>query len=161
MKHPRAELELPEDLERPALVVVVEADEAHEGGVSLCGGRHHALDQPLAVTNGDDVARARGVPRGLVGNEDRRRRRALGGAVRLEEAGSELWTGTAGVIEAVGPARDLELVPAEAREKLAEAERGRARQSVGLLLLVTARRDGDRQGLAQLEEPGLGKGQQD
>ena len=81
--------------------------------------------------------------------------------MHLEEAGSELRTGTAGVIEAVGSARDLELVPAEAREKLAEAERGRTRQGVGLLLLVAARRDGDRQGLAQLEEPGLGEGQQD
>ncbi len=96
-----------------------------------------------------------------MGDEDRRRRRALGGAVRLEEAGSELRTGPAGVVEAVGSAGDLELVAAEAREELAEAERARAREGVGLLLLVAARRDGNRQGLAQLEEPGLGEGQRD
>ena len=117
-------------------------------------GRHHTLDQPLPMTDRDDVPLARGIARRLVGDEDRRRRRALGGAVRLEEPSRELRTGPTGIVEAVRAAGELELVTPEAREQLAKSKRGHAQQGVGLLLLGAARRDRDCKGLAQLAEPG-------
>ncbi len=83
--------------------------------------------------------------------------------MRLEQPRRELRTSPADVVEAVRPARRrrLGLVAPEAHEELAEAQRGCVQQGVGLLLPGAAGRDGDRKGLAQLEEPGAGEGQED
>jgi hypothetical protein len=61
-----------------------------------------------------------------------------------------------GVVEAVGPARRLQLVAAERAEQLAEVDRARGDERLDLLVLRAVRRDGDREDATQLDEPGLG-----
>ena len=54
----RAELELPEDVEPPPRVVVVEADEAQRVGDPAASPSRTLLDEPLPVSGDHDLARS-------------------------------------------------------------------------------------------------------
>src|SRR5437868_5824411 len=69
----RSELELPENLKGPALVVVVQADELDQRRVPFRWRRHNVLDEPLTMSDLDDVPPPWGVPGDGVCGEQRLR----------------------------------------------------------------------------------------
>ena len=142
----RPELELPENIQRPPLVVVVEADELHKCRVPLGRGRDDVFHQPLAMANLDDVARSRGVAGDLVRRKDGTWRRALGRAVGLEKPGRQEGTRSAGVVETVGAASSLQLVAAERTQQIPEPNLPGGHEGVDLALLRGTGRDTDGEG---------------
>ncbi|MEZ4441148.1 MAG: hypothetical protein R3B72_18760 [Polyangiaceae bacterium] len=135
-----AELELPEELEGLAAVVVVEAGEGEPGGVAFVGRELDVIDEPLAMAGDDGVTRAGDLALGGGAGEERRGRGAVVGAVRLEQALHELLAGAAGVGKAVLAAGGLELVAAELGEELAEADAAGGGDAVDEVLLAAAPR---------------------
>ena len=144
--HLGAKLQLPKDLERPPLVVVIEADELDQRRVALLGRRHHVLHEPLPVTNLHDVALPWRVARDLMRSEERPRRGALRRAVSLEETRSQLGTCATRVIETVRSTHGLQFVAPEQSEQLSKADSTRSRQRFGLNLLRSVRRYRHREG---------------
>ncbi len=161
LMHFRPELELPENLKGPALVVVVEANELHQRRVSLGGGRHDVFHEPLTMADLHDVAWPRGVARDLVRREDRLRGDALGGAVGLKKPGRQKGTSSASVVKAMGTAGGLQLVAPKRAEELSEADGAGSGEGLRLGLPGGVRRDGDGEEAPELEEPRLREGLKD
>ena len=116
-----AELEIPEDVEGAAGIVVVEADEVDERGL-VALARAHVLDEPLAMARADDLAGARQAV-AMVGGQ--RRLGAAGiEAGGEEEALEEIAAGGRGVGDGVGAADGLELFAAELAQERRDAELG-------------------------------------
>jgi hypothetical protein len=151
----RTELELPEHLEGPPLIVVIEANELYEGCVSVFRWSDDGFDEPLAMADLDDVAGPRRVARDRVGREQRLRRSGLRCSVRLEQSRGQNGSGAAGLIEVVRSARDLELVAAEKSEKLTKAKRSGVQQRIDLGILRFVRRHRDGECTSKLEESRL------
>ena len=75
VKDARAKLQLPKDLQRSALVVIVETDQAHPGGLlSEQRVRNDVLDQVLPMADLDDVTAFGQILRCLRGPREERRR---------------------------------------------------------------------------------------
>jgi hypothetical protein len=110
----RAELELPQNLQDPPLVIVVEADQAHLGGLVDQRHRVDALDQILAMSDLDDVTGFRQLGQGRARRAGKQRPHETS---RIEGAahdpGREVGARSPAVVEVVGAAHLLELVPGQ------------------------------------------------
>ena len=106
----RAELEVPEDVEVAAGIVVVEADEADEGRFTSLSV-DDAFDEPLAVPSVDDLS----LRREQVGatNRGRNRRGARVEARGFEDQRLKIEAGAGARVEAMTPADGAELVASE------------------------------------------------
>jgi hypothetical protein len=135
----RAELDLPEHLQPPALVVVVEPGEDDTAGLVRLPGREDLLHQVLPVPDVDDVAGLRPRAADRCGRKGRRRGLGTRG---FEEPGHEGGAGPAGVVEAMSAARGAQLVAAERAQQPGQGEGGRRSQGVEQGILGSARRNG-------------------
>jgi hypothetical protein len=149
------ELELPEDLERPALVVVVETDQPDARRVAR--DLDHVLDQVLPVPDLHDRAdlghlgRGRPWPLREQRTED----------VRIldeptEHPRREGRTRPAGVVDPVRATRLLELVPGQEAREGRQIDRRRAQEPRRELLLRSRRRQHRAKLTRELRETNLG-----
>jgi len=161
LKDRRAQLQLPEHVERPALVVVVEADEPHERRVLGLDGREHVLDEPLPVPAPNDVVLQRHVAPRPARREERCWRNRVGRAVGLKKLRHQLGSRARRVGQTMHAARGAQLVTTEPLEKIAEAKRPGRCERLDDRVLGPARRDLKIDLARDVDEPLLRQDSQD
>jgi hypothetical protein len=159
LEHPGAQLEFPQHLERPALIVVVEAHQPDPRRLAEQRARDHLLDEVLAMAHQRDVAGAGQLAGGAAGRAGEQRRRG-GVEIAAEQARGEVVARPAGVVEPVGATRLLELVAAEQPRDRRQVEGGGAGQALDLLVLGRGGRQRDREVAAELDQARLGEDRQ-
>ncbi len=156
---PRADLEVPQELEAAAGGVVVEAGEAQERGLAVLA-RGDGLDQPLAAAGGHHLAGMRdaveggGRGGGLAGEVE-----AGGGG----ELGDEVLAGSMVEAELVGAGDGPQLVAAELAQDVEQAgvAEGPGEELGDLRPGLPGGAEAGAEDAAEVEEPLAGEGAED
>ncbi len=161
LEHLCSKLQLPNNLERPALVVVVKAHEPHDGSVSFRRWSDDGFDEPLTMAHTNDVALSGRIPRDRVGGEERLWRDAVNRAVRLKKARGKVQPSPPSVVEAMRSARGLQFITPKRAEKIGKTEHTGGNKRISLRVLGGIRRDHHCERACQLEKASLRERLQD
>jgi hypothetical protein len=161
LPHLCPEFELPEDLKRAPLIVVVETDEGDARCVVRFGRRNDAFDEVLTLTHLNDVTDLRRVAIKIAAAENPRRSCAVRAPRRFEEARGEGRSRALGRWKLMAFAGAEELLTSHPFDEAHEAELPGAYETQDLRLAGRAEVESDPEMSREFEETSLREGVED